>query len=62
MHAHTLREALGLTQAEFGRRIGVEKMTVWRWEKGKLRPGNESIEAIESLRREAARNGVLLAG
>ena len=56
----SLREALGLTQAEFGERIGVDKMTVSRWERGVLRPGDESLAAIAELRNRAARNGVTI--
>ena len=53
-----LREALGLTQQEFGERVGVDKMTVSRWERGALRPSDQSLEAIEDLRRKAVRHGV----
>ena len=56
----SLREALGLTQAEFGERIGVDKMTVSRWERGALRPGDESLAAIAELRNRAARSGVTI--
>ena len=58
----SLREALGLTQQQFGERIGVDKMTVWRWEQGRVGPNPEAVKAIEALRREAGRKGVLLAG
>ena len=61
-YIRTLREALGMTQARFGERAGVEKMTVWRWEHGQLKPSAASVKALESLRRQAARKGVLLAG
>lgn len=56
----TLREALGMTQREFGGRIGVDKMTVARWEWGKVRPSVESIAAMERLRKEAIRKGVVV--
>jgi len=58
----TLREALGLTQKELGERIGVDKMTVSRWERGTLRPSAESLSALEKLRREAVRKGVVIPG
>ena len=56
----TLREALGLTQAEFGARIGVDKMTVSRWERGTLRPSAASLAAMERIRAEAVRKGVVI--
>lgn len=56
----TLREALGCTQQEFGERIGVDKMTVSRWERGTLKPRDASLKAIEELRRKAVRKGVVL--
>ena len=55
-----LREGLGLTQKELGERIGVDKMTVSRWERGTLRPSGESLAALEKLRREATRKGVAI--
>jgi transcriptional regulator with XRE-family HTH domain len=58
----TLREALGLSQARFGERIGVNKVTVYRWEHGELRPGAESLQAIRKLRGQASRKGVMLDG
>ena len=58
----SLREALGMTQSEFGRRIGVAGLTVSRWERGEVRPGGESVTAIEKLRRGQFAHGVLLAG
>jgi len=55
-----LREALGLTQKEFGEQLGVDKMTVSRWERGTLRPSDESLAAVENLRRKAVRRGVTI--
>jgi len=56
----SLREALGLTQAEFGERIGVDKMTVSRWERGALRPSDESLKSLDDLRKRAIRSGVAI--
>ena len=53
-----LREGLGLTQEQFGRRVGVDKMSVSRWERGTMRPGAETVKAIEKLRKDAIRHGV----
>jgi DNA-binding transcriptional regulator YiaG len=57
----TLREALGLTQAGFGQRLGVDLMTVSRWERGTSRPGRLALKALEELKVAAARQGVTLA-
>ncbi len=56
----SLREGLGMTQAEFGERIGVDKMTVSRWERGTLRPSDESLAAVAKLRDKATRSGVTI--
>lgn len=56
----TLREALGLTQTQMGERVGVDKMTVWRWEQGQLKPSKESLAALEKLRRQTVRKGVMI--
>lgn len=55
-----LRKALGLTQAEFGEQIGVDKMTVSRWERGALRPSDASLAALDALRRKAVQRGVTI--
>lgn len=55
-----LREALGLTQKEFGEQLGVDKMTVSRWERGTLRPSEASLAAVDGLRRKAVRRGVTI--
>ncbi len=60
-HILTLREALGLTQVEFGERIGVDSMTVSRWERGTVKPGPVALKKLEALRRAATRRGVLVA-
>ncbi|HET6246887.1 MAG TPA: helix-turn-helix domain-containing protein [Tepidisphaeraceae bacterium] len=57
-----LREALGMSQQSFGRELGIDKLTVARWEWGKLKPGKESIRAIQRVRAKAVRRGVSLAG
>lgn len=57
----TLREALGLTQAQLGERLGVEKMTVYRWERGMVKPGAAARKALDRVRKEAGRKGIVLA-
>jgi DNA-binding transcriptional regulator YiaG len=56
----TLRETLRMTQVQFGHAVGVDKMTVYRWEKGTLRPGKNSAREIDKLRAKMTRRGVLL--
>ncbi len=55
-----LREGLGLTQEQFGRRIGVDKMSVSRWERGTMRPSESAVNAIEKLRKDSVRHDVTL--
>jgi DNA-binding transcriptional regulator YiaG len=57
-----LREALGLTQAQLGERIGVDRMTVSRWERGELHPSAEPLAALERVRREAVQKGAVIGG
>ena len=59
-YIRTLREALGLTQTQMGERVGVDKMTVARWEWGKVRPGRASLAALDGLRKAATRKGVVV--
>ncbi len=56
----SLREALGLRQKEFGEQLGVDKMTVSRWERGTLRPSAASLAALQRLRQQAVRRGVTI--
>ncbi|MGN6367489.1 MAG: helix-turn-helix domain-containing protein [Phycisphaerae bacterium] len=55
-----LREALHMTQSEFGEEVDVAKMTVSRWERGELRPAEDSLAKIEKLRAERLAKGVIL--
>ena len=52
------REVMGLTQAEFGRRMGVSALTVIRWERGKtsmrLTAWNLLLRIVEEARVEKA--------
>ena len=57
-----VRQALQMTQAEFGDAVGVDKMTVFRWERGTTRPGAESLRRLRRLIARAKRRGTLLAG
>jgi hypothetical protein len=55
-----LREALGLTQREFGRVLGKNKLTVSRWERGAMRPGKESLDTLDDLLAKAKSQGVVI--
>lgn len=55
-----LREGLGMTQAELGAVLGVDKLTVSRWERGTVRPSAESLKALDDVRQKAIRKGVTL--
>ena len=44
-----VRRHLGETQAEFAQRLGVEQVTVARWETGQRRCGGEYAAAIAKL-------------
>jgi len=57
----TLREALGLTQLQLGERLGVDSMSVSRWERGTVKPSPAAVAALDKLRRAAARRGILVA-
>ncbi|HEY8749189.1 MAG TPA: helix-turn-helix transcriptional regulator [Tepidisphaeraceae bacterium] len=58
----SLREGMGLTQREFGQKLGVSKITVSRWECGKMRPGPTTANAILKLQIEARHKGVKIDG
>lgn len=57
-----LREAMGLSQTQFGAKLGVAKMTVSRWECRGMTPGKAAVAAIEKLRRQVARAGLIVTG
>ena len=61
-YIRTLRDALGMTQRELGEVLGVDKLTVSRWERGELKPANRSVALIQKLRARALRRGVTLPG
>ncbi len=57
-----LREAMHLTQDQFGRKLGVSKMTVSRWECGRMMPGKAAVAAIRELQAKSRRGGVKIDG
>jgi len=58
----SLREGMGLTQQEFGKDLGVSKMTVSRWECGQMRPSASARTAIYRLQAKARKSGVVVDG
>lgn len=58
----SLREGMGLTQAEFGQKLGVSKMTISRWERGRMRPSQRMVCSILKLQIEARHLGVKIDG
>ena len=59
-HVTALREALGMTQAKFGAAVGVNKLTVSRWERGELKPGTAALKRLIKLQAGAVRRGVVI--
>jgi putative transcriptional regulator len=54
----SLREAMELTQQQFAAKLGVSKMTVSRWECGRMNPGKSAAQRIRKLQQKAQREGV----
>ena len=52
-----LRERLGMTQAEFAREVGVDSITVSRWERGIRKPTPVAAKMLEMLAKRAERRG-----
>jgi hypothetical protein len=58
----SLREAMRMTQEQFACRLGVSKMTVSRWECGRMVPGVSAVAAIRELQAKSRREGVKIDG
>jgi|GEM_PF-1044660 len=58
----SLREAIRLTQEQFANMLGVSKMTVSRWECGRMRPSSSVVASICELQRQAQSEGVKIDG
>lgn len=52
MEIKEIREKLGLTQAEFAKEIGVDTVTVSRWENDKRRPSKLAQRQLFRLSRK----------
>lgn len=49
--ARAIREAAGVSQAGVARSLGVNRMTVCRWESGDCRPSGDHLHAYAELLR-----------
>jgi len=58
----SLREAMGLTQEQFARTVNVSKMTVSRWECGRMGPRQSAVAAIRRLQARARKSGLVIDG
>lgn len=47
IHIKKLRAQLGLTQVEFAARLGVDPITVSRWERGLSKPSKLALRQLE---------------
>jgi DNA-binding transcriptional regulator YiaG len=54
-----LRAAMGLTAREFGERLGVSWNTVFRWEQGTRYPSRRHQVALNKLKLDAEKKGLL---
>lgn len=60
-YLRTVREALGVTQAAFARRLGYSTITIKKWESGARKPGQQAVRQLQKLIDHATRKGVVLA-
>jgi transcriptional regulator with XRE-family HTH domain len=49
VHLHWLRRKRGLSLDGLAQQLGVSKVTVWAWEKGKCRPQPSRIPALAAI-------------
>jgi DNA-binding transcriptional regulator YiaG len=59
-YIRTVREALGLTLAEFAQRLHRSEIAVKKWEAGKLKPGEDARKRIQKLVDAEGRRGVII--
>ena len=48
-----LRVGLGLGVEEFAQKVGVSRMTVYRWTEGRSKPSGLALKALERLAKRA---------
>ena len=51
-----MRKNLGLSQEKFAHKIGVHKITVSRWECGKITPRGLSLKVLERMAKRMAKS------
>ena len=51
---------MGFTREQFGAKVGVDKMTVYRWENGTRRPNEADMKKVNRMRDSNASKGVVL--
>lgn len=49
-----LRERLGLNKAAFAKKLGVDKSTITKWEKGRREPGKFAMRELERMEKRAS--------
>jgi len=45
-----IRDALGLSRAEFGARLGITRLAVYQWEIGVTHPSHPNIMKLRAIR------------
>ncbi len=59
-YIQAVRKALGLTQAEFAKKLRLSTIAIKRWETGTLRPSADSLRKLHRVVDQASRRGVTL--
>jgi putative transcriptional regulator len=52
-----IREALGISQEEFGKTLGTHRVSIKRWENGQIKPMFSSAQ-VKALQREMRKLGL----
>lgn len=51
-----LRSRLGMDRTDFGKLLGVDGRTVWRWENGKGKPTGSAVAVLNGIQQGLERN------
>jgi DNA-binding XRE family transcriptional regulator len=60
-YLQTVREALGMTQAQLAQKLERDVAAIQEWEKGKVKPDEQDRQRIQKMVDEAGRRGVIVA-